>query len=67
MRLPSSLVGPTPSGGGDLGARQEHLAAALEAMRSALSVWTADGFPADHADSTRTIERIEAELREAEA
>ncbi len=40
---------------------------ALEAMRSTLSVWTADGFPADHADSMRAIELIEAELREAEA
>jgi hypothetical protein len=43
------------------------MAAALEAMRSTLSVWTADGFPADHADSMRAIERIEAELREDEA
>jgi len=36
-------------------------------MSAALAVWTADGFPANHADSMRAIERIEVQLREAEA
>jgi hypothetical protein len=52
---------------GDLAARRAHLVAALEAMSSTLSVWTADGFPDYHARATAVIERIEAKLREAEA